>query len=122
MNAGKKILLVEDSAVIAKLLSLKIAYDGVSVVHFPTLEGVYEGVIYHKPDLVLLDIMMHLKDGLINLKRIKSDPGLSNIPVIIMSTNPHNPSIEEGLRLGAVAYINKPFVMSELVSEIYKYL
>lgn len=61
------------------------------------------------PDLILLDVMMPGMDGYEVLRRIKSDPDLMHIPVVFVTAMQESQSEVEGLKLGALDYITKPF-------------
>lgn len=61
------------------------------------------------PDLILLDIMMPIMDGFEVCRRLKADEALRNIPVIFITALGQAEEESEGLRLGAVDYITKPF-------------
>src|SRR5882762_4894496 len=62
-----------------------------------------------QPSVVLLDWMMPEMDGLEACKRLKADPATSDIPVIFLTAKTQEAEIREGLALGAVGYITKPF-------------
>lgn len=104
----KRILIVEDYAVLARMYQNKLRADGFEVeVALDGEEG--ERMIKElKPDLVLLDIMLPKKDGLEVLEEVKKEPKTAHIPVILL-TNLGGPpeTIERGLQLGAVAYLVK---------------
>ena len=61
------------------------------------------------PDLVLLDIMMPIMDGFEVLSRMKADPEMREIPVIIISADDNLESVVRGIQLGAEDYLPKPF-------------
>jgi len=61
------------------------------------------------PDLVLLDIMMPVMDGFAVLERMKADPAMRDIPVVIISAVNDLASIVRGIRQGAEDYLPKPF-------------
>lgn len=63
----------------------------------------------HKPDLILLDVMMPEMDGHEVLRRLQSNPLTANIPVIFVTVLSEEHDEEHGLLLGAVDYITKPF-------------
>lgn len=65
-------------------------------------------------DLVISDVMMPELDGISLLKRIKSNPTLSELPVIMLTSKAAVENKLEGLKSGADAYIAKPFSMDEL--------
>jgi len=118
MNDRKTILFAEDTIHIAKLLKFKLEKEGFNLIHYPSGVGVTEGVLKNKPDLVLLDIMMPVKDGLTVLKELKSAPEIAHIPVVLLTANSHEEYVVKGLQLGAIDYILKPFASAELVLRI----
>ncbi len=118
MDEKKTIIFAEDTVHIAKLLKFKLEKEGFNLIHFPSGVGVTEGVLKHMPDLVLLDIMMPVKDGLTVLKEIKSHQSLTHIPVVLLTANSHEEYVVKGLQLGATDYILKPFASTELVLRI----
>jgi class 3 adenylate cyclase len=61
------------------------------------------------PDLVLLDIMMPVMDGFGVLERIKANPLLRDIPIIVISAMSDLESVVKGIKLGAEDYLPKPF-------------
>lgn len=67
-----------------------------------------------KPGLILLDLNIPGIDGAETLRRIKDDPALKTIPVIIFSTSASTRDIENCYRLGANSYIQKPFSLAEI--------
>ena len=71
-----------------------------------------------KPDLILLDVSMPKLSGTVVCSRIKSDPELSHIPVIMLTAWGKISDIEEGFSLKADDYIVKPFSPAVLKSRI----
>lgn len=116
----KKIIFAEDNIEIAKLVMYRFKKEGYHVIHFPTGEGVTEAVFLKKPDLVLLDIMMPMKDGIQILQEIRERD--KSLPVVLISAKSNESSIVEGFELGASDFIVKPFSSSELLSRIKKLL
>ena len=74
------------------------------------------------PDLVLLDIVMPGIDGYKTIRHIKADPAVSRIPVIFLTSKDDAESEVDGLALGAVDYIAKPFDVSLLKKRIQLHL
>jgi DNA-binding response OmpR family regulator len=118
----KKVLFAEDNENISKIIIYILKKDGYDIIHYPTGEGVVEGVKTNKPDLILLDLMMPIKDGLMILREIKADLDIKNIPVIFLSANSSNDKIKEGMAMGAADYILKPFAFDDLSLRIKKQL
>jgi len=80
--------------------------DGVEAMRFVRGEGEYEGV--ERPDLVLLDLNLPRKSGTEVLAEIKSDPELSMIPVIVLTTSEAEEDVLRSYKMHANAYITKP--------------
>ena len=118
----EKILLVDDNATNLKVLMgtlegrgyhLLIAKNGGSALK-----------IVHKaaPDLILLDIMMPEMDGYEVCRRLKADPTTKEIPVIFLSALGDTKDKVQGLNLGAVDYITKPFQPEEVIARVNTHL
>lgn len=75
-----------------------------------------------KPDLILLDIMMPVMDGFEVCHRLKSAKETKNIPVIFLSAKSETEDIIKGFELGAIDYITKPFIGSELLARVKTHL
>lgn len=68
----------------------------------------------HRVDLLLTDINMPNMNGLELITRIKQDPALSSIPVVVVSTEGSEKKMAQAMSLGAVGYVKKPFVPEEI--------
>lgn len=125
-----EILLVEDSPSDARLTqeafrdgkisnNLHHVLDGAAAMDFLQRKPGYEDK--PRPDLVLLDLNLPKLDGREVLKRIKSDPALQTIPVVILSTSEAEQDIAKAYEFHANCYITKPVDLSrflEIVSVI----
>jgi DNA-binding response OmpR family regulator len=69
-------------------------------------------------DLILIDIMMPGMDGFDVCSRIKQNPATSEIPIIFITAKTDSESVIRGFELGAVDYITKPFIHSELLARV----
>jgi DNA-binding response OmpR family regulator len=69
---------------------------------------------------VLLDVMMPAIDGIEVAKTIRSDAGLQDVPVIIMSAKARDADIMAGWVAGAASYVTKPFDVDTLLQEIHR--
>jgi CheY-like chemotaxis protein len=85
---------------------LSVVSDGVEAMKFVRCEGEYAD--RKRPDLVLLDLNLPRKSGAEVLAEIKSDPELSTIPVIVLTTSSSREDIMGSYRMHANAYITKP--------------
>ena len=70
------------------------------------------------PDLVLLDIMMPVMSGIEVLQRIKQDPALGALPVILVTAKTQDEDLLSGYQYGADYYITKPFSGPELMQKV----
>jgi CheY-like chemotaxis protein len=83
--------------------------DGAEALDFLYCKGIYATRdIVERPKLILLDLKMPKISGLQVLEKIKSDPTLKSIPVVILTSSKENPDIEKSYSLGANSYIVKP--------------
>jgi DNA-binding response OmpR family regulator len=115
----KKILVIEDDKFLRELISQKILKEGYDVSEAVDGEKGVEATKKERPDLVLLDLILPGIDGFEVLARIKADPEISNIPVIILSNLGQKDDIEKGLKMGAIDYLIKAhFTPSEIIQKV----
>lgn len=113
-----KIALIEDEEDIVALLQLQADISGYKLlVASDGLSG-YELVEREMPQVVLLDIMLPGQSGLDVCRKIKSNPALKNIPIIMISAKSEETDVVLGLELGADDYVTKPFSPRILFSRI----
>ncbi len=74
----------------------------------------------NKVDLILSDINMPNIDGLELVRRLKSDPATAEIPILMISTEGTETTLEQALSLGAAGYVKKPFTPETLAAAIEK--
>src|SRR5689334_10598351 len=118
MRQKKRILLIEDEEDIASLIKLQAEISGYKLhVEVDGVNG-YRAIEREKPDLVILDIMLPGQNGLDVCRKMKSNPELKNIPVIIISAKDEELDVVLGLELGADDYLPKPFSPRVLFSRI----
>lgn len=116
------ILVVEDSATQRQMIAdfledsdfqVKIARNGVEA-----LQRLRDS----SPDVVLLDVLMPEMNGYEVCRRIKNDPKTQDIPVIMCSAKITQVDRYWGMKIGADAYIGKPFKQNELIETIERFL
>jgi len=114
-----KILVADDVPDNVILLSRYLENEGYAFITAANGVEALEKVREEKPDLVLLDVNMPLKDGFEVLQEIRAEPTIKHIPVIILTAARQNPiDMQTGLKLGADDYIIKPFDRRELMARI----
>jgi two-component system response regulator len=94
---------------------LKFVENGVELLDFLHKRGKFSGEETFRPGLILLDLNMPKMDGREALKRIKSDPDLKRIPVVVLSTSKAEEDIIRSYDLGVNSFISKPSKFSDLV-------
>jgi PAS domain S-box-containing protein len=114
-DAAPSVLLVDDDPQIHDLIGTMLKREGYRVSHATNgVEGV-ERARTERPSVILLDVMMPGVDGWTVLGRLKADPELCDIPVVIISLLDERPL---GLSLGAAEFLNKPVDRNRLISTI----
>ena len=115
----KKILVIEDDVFLRRIISRKLLKEGYSVIEAIDGEKGLKTVKEEKPDLVLLDLVLPEMDGFEVLGKIKKDPVVSEIPVIVLSNLGEKNDIERGLKAGAADYLVKAhFTPGEIINRI----
>jgi CheY-like chemotaxis protein len=114
------VLVVDDEAGIRDLVRLNLELDGHLVVTAGNGPECLAAVRRTHPDVIFLDVMMPGLDGWQVLGRLKSDedPGLSSIPVVMLTARTGDMDRIRGGIEGAVRYITKPFSADELRAEV----
>ena len=118
----KKIVIVEDEPAAADLFEdmLSLHHYQVTKVHSST--GALSVIRAERPDAVLLDIMMPDVSGLEVLRFLRREPGLQQIPVVIVSAKTLPIDIRTGMEAGATAYLTKPVDLDRLLSTVRRVL
>lgn len=102
------ILVVDDIAENVQLLTFALEDDGYQVVPATTGAECLEKIAHCNPDLILLDIMMPVMNGMETLRQIKSDAERKQIPVIMVSANDEENQVISALDMGAHDFVAKP--------------
>ncbi len=116
----KKILVIEDSKTMLKLISTILKKEGFEV--FEAKNG-WEGLEKANdllPDLIVSDIIMPGLDGFNLLKQLKKYPLINKIPLIFLSGKDDVLSVDEGISLGASAFLTKPLDAEKFIQTINK--
>ncbi|MCH9633768.1 MAG: Transcriptional regulatory protein WalR [Chlamydiae bacterium] len=118
MASKKRIILVEDEEDIAAFIKLQADMSGYLLhVEVDGINGL-KAIERERPDLVVLDIMLPGLNGFDVCRRMKSNPELKNIPIIIISAKSDELDVVLGLELGADDYVAKPFSPKVLFSRV----
>lgn len=112
------ILAVDDAKDTLMLLDFDLSDEGYKVISAESGEECLALVTSEKIDLVLLDIYMPGLSGLDTLSKIKENPEVSEIPVIMLSASDDEDQIVTALEIGAVDYVTKPYLAKVLLARI----
>jgi two-component system, OmpR family, alkaline phosphatase synthesis response regulator PhoP len=108
------ILVVDDDPKIVRVVEINLTQAGYQVRTAADGEEALAAATQERPDLVLLDVMMPRLDGFDTLKRLKADPALTDIPVVMLTARAQDEDVFEGYGTGAQWYLTKPFEPEEL--------
>ncbi len=129
MTAGKRILLVEDSPRDAELILDALSThqvvnvvthvrDGADALDYLYRRGEFAGRVDEQPALILLDLKLPKVDGLEVLRRIKADPALQMIPVVMMTSSRQEQDLLQSYQFGVNAYVVKPLKFQDFVEAV----
>lgn len=113
-----RILVVEDEEDILALLHFNLIKSGYNVETATCGEEGLKKITEHRPDLLLLDLMLPGIDGLEICRRLREDPETAQLPVIMLTARGEEDEIVRGLELGADDYVTKPFSIKVLQARI----
>ena len=112
------ILVIDDEADLRELVRYNLEKEGFDVIVAADGASGLEIALRHRPDLVVLDLMMPVMDGLEVCKRLRSDDRGKRIPLLILTAKATEVDRILGLELGADDYVTKPFSPRELVARV----
>lgn len=115
-----RVLVVEDSAVIRRLIEVCLRPASLQVVMREDGPGALEAALSENPDLVVLDIGLPEMDGWEVLDRLRSDPRTRSLPVLVLTAHAEEESRRRADEGGADGFITKPFQPDELRQEILR--
>jgi DNA-binding response OmpR family regulator len=116
--AKTKVLICDDDPLLLELMEFRLQAKGYEVVKAADGAEALSLVGGERPDIVVLDAMMPKSDGFEVLARIKNDPDLSAIPVVMLTARKGEKDIVSALEKGADDYLVKPFIPEELLARL----
>jgi DNA-binding response OmpR family regulator len=123
MGQAKYILVGEDDKFYGKIYLTKFPKEGLDVKVVTDGQQVLDELKARRPDLLLLDMVMPVKDGFAVLSEIHKDPGLSDLKVIVLSSLGQEEDTKKAIELGANDYIVKTNVsIGEIVDKVKSFL
>lgn len=118
----RQIFIIEDEKTVSKLIEIRLKplYDEIK--SFANGLEAYRAIKNEKPDLIILDVMLPGMEGTEILQKIKTDPSLSHIKVLMLTAKSREEDVERAFELNADEYMSKPFKMNELKLRVDKLL
>lgn len=113
--AKQKILIADDEAQIREILRIYFEKEGFEVIEAEDGAAAILKVQSEKPDILLLDIMMPVLDGIEVCKQVRK---MSDLPIIMVTAKDDDDDRIAGLEIGADDYITKPFNSREVVARV----
>ncbi|HVY62307.1 MAG TPA: response regulator [Planctomycetota bacterium] len=115
----RRVLVVDDDPDIVTLVKDLLEAEGYEALDAPDgLEGILAGTYGEPFDLVILDVMMPLADGIGVLNALKTvRPG---VPILMLSAKASREDVAEGYRWGCDGYVTKPFEPERLLAEVQR--
>jgi two-component system cell cycle response regulator DivK len=118
----KRILVVEDQADNRQILHDLLTSVGYEVIEADNGEEALTVAATERPDLILMDIQLPLLDGYEATRRIKSDPALCAIPIIVVTSYALSGDEPKARAAGCDAYVTKPYSPRALLAKIREYV
>lgn len=112
-----KILTVDDSKIVRMMVNRALQPYQCQIVEATNGADGLEAAARERPDLIFLDVTMPIMDGLEMLNRLRGDPSLKSIPVVMLTAESAQENIARADRLGISGYIAKPFKEVQLVEK-----
>ncbi len=122
MAGKKRVLAVDDEKLIVLALRHNLEYAGYDVIEAYDGREAIEAIEAHRPDLVVLDVMMPELSGWDVLTCIREDPELRDTPVVMLTALGQDSDQREGLIRGADIYLTKPYEPQHLIEIVRRLL
>jgi class 3 adenylate cyclase len=118
MHAPPRILIVDDNETNRDIVRTRLATHGFDLLEAADGEAALASARQNQPDLVLLDIMMPKLDGIEVCRRLRADPALPFVAIILLTARADSEDVAAGLNAGADEYLTKPVDQVALVARV----
>ena len=116
--SGRRILVVEDDRMNARIISSILRPEGYITSEVDSGEAALAAYPDFQPDLILLDVVMGGISGFETCRRLKADPSAASVPIIFITAKNQPEDIVAGLEAGGIDYVVKPFPPREMIARI----
>lgn len=115
---SKRVLVVDDDPVVRLLVNEFLSAQGYEVQTVESGSECLNQVTEKKPDFVVLDLLMPEMNGIEVLKKLRSNPNTSEVPIVMMSSDFDSEAIANSYNVSADGYVQKPFGMRDILSAL----
>jgi DNA-binding response OmpR family regulator len=115
---SKNILIADDEPNIVISLEYLLQRDGYQVRVARNGQEALDAIQASPPDLVLLDVMLPLVSGFEVCQKIRENPALAGVRIVMLTAKGRDVEMSKGLALGANAYVTKPFSTQDLLAQV----
>lgn len=115
MTDSRLVLIVDDDAALSEMLQIVLRQEGYETIRAATGDAALTMFARHRPDLILLDLMLPGIDGVSVCRQIRAQSG---VPIVMLTAKSDTADVVAGLEAGADDYVAKPFRTQELVARI----
>ena len=112
------ILVVDDEVGALTLIGIMLERGGFEVLKARDAYAALELLENHKPDLIILDVMMPGMNGIELCRRIRGMPTTADIPIVMLSARGDPASVDAGIEAGANDYLQKPILHHDLLVKV----
>lgn len=118
MQAKRKVLLIDDDREIQRCLAVRLRAAGYDVTVASNGRQGIDAASRQKPDVILLDMLMPVMDGLTTLQELRDAQGGNSIPVVALTANVLEQTRKKAFDLGARYFLEKPYESSRLIHAV----
>jgi two-component system cell cycle response regulator DivK len=118
----KRILVIEDQEDNLQIVRDILTNEGYQIIEAQDGEAGVKAATVERPDLILMDIQLPLLDGYEATRRIKADPALSAIPIIVVTSYSLSGDEAKARAAGCDDFVAKPFSRRQLLAKVREYL
>jgi DNA-binding response OmpR family regulator len=119
---NKKILIVDDDPDICQGMQVRLEHSGYATCFAADALSGTAAASKEEPDLIVLDLGLPAGDGFLFIERLKMQPALGAIPIIVVSARDARANRERAIKAGATAYLQKPVDNAEFLAVIRRAL